>query len=218
MFHGVPTESKVKIEPLEEAEQVFDDPDGKFSKPLEEILKDVTKLLEEQYQKFKDDLDGGWKKFVKRLYLKWHPDKNVNHEKEATVVTQHIQNEIARIGRAETGGVQGGFNDFPWEEFFRHFNERAQSQRSYRENYYSNFRSNYRSDEEGFRRRYSSQSNFNVPPSFQKNDLRAARRWLKEAYHDIEAAKTTLANGHCKYAAYSSRMVIPTSISYFIKN
>ena len=214
LFHGVPSESNVKIEATGEAEQVFDEPDDKFNKSLEEILKDVTKLMEEQYQKFKDD-EGGWKKFVKRLYLKWHPDKNPNHQEKATEVTKHIQNETKRIERGETsvgaqGGGPGGFNDFQWEDIFREFNRHAHSQRTYRENYYRDYKSNYRRDEEGFKRRYSSHSNFNVPPSFQKNDLRAARRWLKEAKHDIEAAKTTLNNDHCKYAAYSSRMVIST--------
>ena len=48
---------------------------------------------------------------------------------------------------------------------------------------------------------------FNVPPSFQRSDLPAARRWLDEAGEDLKAARKNFSAGSYNYAAYAARMV-----------
>merc|ERR1712168_1106483 len=51
-----------------------------------------------------DSLEEAWllderqkKKIIKRLLLKWHPDKNLGQEAFATVITQHIYAEMERL-------------------------------------------------------------------------------------------------------------------------
>lgn len=51
-----------------------------------------------------DALEEAWvlpepqrKKVVKRLLLRWHPDKNIGNEEFATVITQHVQAELERL-------------------------------------------------------------------------------------------------------------------------
>ena len=37
---------------------------------------------------------------IKRLYLRWHPDKNVGNDELCIEVFKHLQNEISRLERA----------------------------------------------------------------------------------------------------------------------
>ena len=82
----------------------------------------------------------------------------------------------------------------------------ASSQRDQRREWKDNYRrynprynSRDRSTGPGF--------SFNVPPSFQKSDLPAARRWLAEAEEDLKAARKNFSAGFYNYAAYAARMV-----------
>ena len=60
---------------------------------IEDIMNDVSDKLEEAWRLPEKQR----KKIIKRLLLKWHPDKNIGAEKLATVIMQHIQSEIDRL-------------------------------------------------------------------------------------------------------------------------
>ena len=60
---------------------------------VEDIMNDVSDKLEEAWRLPEKQR----KKIIKRLLLKWHPDKNIGAEKLATVIMQHIQSEIDRL-------------------------------------------------------------------------------------------------------------------------
>ena len=177
--------------------------DEKFQ-DLKKVFEEIRKQLEENYEKLKED-QKSWQKFVKRLLFKWHPDKNPNNVSEATEVTKFIQNEAERIeaGRQINSGSSWS-ND--WSDLFRRWHKEASSQRDQRREWKDNYRrynprynSRDRSTGPGF--------SFNVPPSFQKSDLPAARRWLAEAEEDLKAARKNFSAGFYNYAAYAARMV-----------
>ncbi|CAD5120191.1 DgyrCDS8765 [Dimorphilus gyrociliatus] len=60
---------------------------------LEQLLNSISDQMEDSWK-----LENGKKKrAIKQLLLKWHPDKNVDNEQIATVVTQHIHAEVERL-------------------------------------------------------------------------------------------------------------------------
>ena len=192
----------------DEFENPFDDnKDQQFEKPLKDLLLDITEQLEKEYANLSND-DKAWKTFVKRMYLKWHPDKNQGNQEVATEVVKHIQNEVKRIEKGQPrAGATNGFDgshehryhsDF-WEDLFRNFDNYARSQRSQYEEYRSNYRRNYNSGRQSY-------SGFGVPPSFKTNDINASRRWFQEAQEDIKVAESNLET-HPHASAYFIRMV-----------
>ncbi|XP_067026066.1 sacsin-like isoform X2 [Acropora muricata] len=94
---------------------------------LEEVhkaLKDISKLPEDKK-----------KKALRRLYLCWHPDKNIHMQEIANEVMKFIQNEMEKSfrGRSAAGGSNNGQQDF--SDFFRHWDQRARRQRSSYDNF-----------------------------------------------------------------------------------
>ena len=153
-------------------------------------------------ENLKNDVKA-WKKFVKRMYLKWHPDKNQGNEEVATEVAKHIQNEVNRIekGQSRAGATNGSSKSYGnfWDDLFRDFDQYAHSQRSQSEDYRSNFRRHYSSGQKSY-------SGFGVPPSFKTNDMTASRRWFQEAQEDIKVAEFNQET-HPHASAYFIRMV-----------
>ena len=97
------------------------------------------------------------------------------------------------------------------DDFFQDLWRQARAQRTQKETYSQNYR-NYsyssKSSGRGYSHSYYSQSShFNVPPSFQTNDLPAAKRWLNESRFNVEEAQTNFDSDHVAVAAYMSRMV-----------
>lgn len=72
-------------------------------------------LLNESFEEFDPDdyVEDAWKlpevkcrKIIKRLFLQWHPDKNVGDEEFCTEFSKHIQSETSRLERGEPRGSQ----------------------------------------------------------------------------------------------------------------
>ena len=146
---------------------------------LEEALKEVKKALAEIWKLPEDKR----RKAIRRLYLRWHPDKNMDMQYVATKVTQFIQNEVERLSkggprRDGTGfaGTRTHFYDFN----FAQWNQRAQRQRSS----YQNFRRHnprFNGFSSSSRRRYTAP------------DTRLSRIWLHQSREDLRSIKYLLA-------------------------
>jgi len=54
---------------------------------VEQVMLDVSDTLEEAWKLAENQR----KKIIKRILLKWHPDKNIGNEEFATIIMQHIQ-------------------------------------------------------------------------------------------------------------------------------
>ncbi|KAK2153631.1 hypothetical protein LSH36_291g08049 [Paralvinella palmiformis] len=173
----------------------------------EEAEEKPTKLLDE----ISDTLEEAWqlsenqrKKVIKRLLLKWHPDKNIGQEDLATAVTQHIQAEIERLelglprpqmaedfannydfdARNPFSGSESFKRNFynAYKYFYEQMNQRAKEHKEQRERYKENFSREYSAGENGY--------NFDVPPSFSSSNPQPAqaKRFLKQAQEDLRAA------------------------------
>lgn len=144
--------------------------------------------LEKAKQEIKDTLWEAWKlpenerrKVIKRLFLRWHPDKNIGSD-IANDVMQFLLNEIERMEKlfpsnwrdnlrdAKEKGTQDGASSF--HDFFNQWNQRARQERQT----YDTFK---RQNHQGTP--YSKRST-----NPQKNE---AKRWMKQAKEDLNAAK-----------------------------
>ncbi|KAL3881556.1 hypothetical protein ACJMK2_027982 [Sinanodonta woodiana] len=121
----------------------------------------IRKTLREAWTK--DETER--RQIIKRLCLKWHPDKNPGNETLCTKVFQYIQYLIHKF-------EHGQFEE--WDSFFDSMGRRA---REHRHQYGS----------------YSG-SDFSCPNFFSERSPqpREAERWQKQARFDLLAAKRTL--------------------------
>ena len=185
---------------------------------MEEIKAEITRILTEQYDALKND-EQAWRKFIRRLIFKWHPDKNPDSIETATEVTKFIQNEVKRIEQGLSSSDINNCDDFGddlfnrfWDDLFSRWGSYAQQQQRERENYnrnYSRYHSrhssgSYEDDDEHTQHHH----NYGVPPSFKKNDLTAARKWLDEGQNDLNIAQRNFDQEDFVAAAYFVRMVI----------
>ena len=139
---------------------------------LEDALKEVRKALAEIWKLLGDKR----KKALKRFYLRWHPDKNMDtHEHIANEVIKFIQNEWARLFKG--GSVHREQPDL--SDFFRCWNEMARQQRSSYENF---CRHNPR-----FRGFASSSRRCYAGPN-----KRLSRIWMDQSKEDLRSVKHLL--------------------------
>ncbi|XP_078000240.1 sacsin-like [Glandiceps talaboti] len=141
---------------------------------LEEAKDEIKQALKEAFQLSKDERD----KVIRRLYKRWHPDKNRGNEYIATEAFKFLKQEIDRLesGRPEKES---------YNRFYDSWNEEARSQKRQREDYERDFFAHSNRS-----RRSSRSSRSYVPPSFHKTipNPRAARTWFKHAKEDLRTA------------------------------
>ena len=181
---------------------VFNDVEGDVIEvTLDELLNEISDCLEEGWKL----PEGQRKKVIKRLLLRWHPDKNIGDEKVATIMTQHIYSEMERLEQglprpAQYEEEMAGFsfdprNPFAQSESFKHnfyhayqkyyeeANEKAKRHREQRKKYQEHFSREYFDSDADY-------SNFDVPPSFSSANPQPAqaRRFFRQAQEDLRAA------------------------------
>lgn len=148
----------------------------------QKIFDEISRALEEAWRLPEDRR----KQIVKRMFLQWHPDKNPGNEVFCTAVFQHIKSEIERLERGESHRGEGWSSTYG--AFYGFWGTRAKQYRSQRQGYRDSFFRHYGSS--GYRTR-----SWYVPPSFCKTNPqpREARRWLRQAEADLEAADNDIA-------------------------
>lgn len=157
-------------------------------KESKERLVSRNERLEKAKQEIKDTLWEAWKlpekerrKVVKRLFLRWHPDKNIGcditHE-----MMQFLLNEIERMEKLFPSTWRDNFRDVKrngtsdaangFHECFNQWNQRARQERQT----YDTFKS--QTHQGGQNRKRSTNP--------QRNE---AKRWMKQGKEDLIAAK-----------------------------
>ncbi|KAL9966859.1 hypothetical protein ACROYT_G024990 [Oculina patagonica] len=119
---------------------------------------------------------------VKRLVLKWHPEKNVGDEEFCSEAFEHMKNEISRLG----GSYLFKDSDVTIA--------RAKEHGSHREEYRERFVRQYGP----WKGRKSWQ---NYPPSFSKRNPQPgeARRWFRQAEADLAAGANEIDSSRPSY-------------------
>ena len=141
-------------------------------KDKQEIFDEISDLLEQAWKMPEEKS----RKVIKRLYLRWHPDKNVGNEELCNEVFKHLQNEISRLERGEPRdipqthpGFTGSTQRTSYEDFFSSWGNRARQHHAQREE--------YRTRQQSYR---SSHGRPNPQPG-------EAKRWFRQARADVTA-------------------------------
>ena len=152
-------------------------PERRISRNQQDVFDEISKLLEEAWKLSEEKR----RKIIKRLYLQWHPDKNVDDDKFCTDVCKHIQSETSRMERWEPRGSQQSSDVGPsrgqhgsYDQFFNRWGERAREHHTQRE---------------GYRSRQQSSRNSTRARNPQPGE---ARRWLRQAEADIAATENDI--------------------------
>ena len=152
-------------------------PERRRSRNQQEVFDEISKLLEDAWKLSEEKR----RKIIKRLYLQWHPDKNVDDEEFCTDVCKHIQSETSRMERGEPRGSQQSSDvgpsrgqHGPYGQFFNRWGERAREHQTQRE---------------GYRSRQQSSRNSTRARNPQPGE---AKRWLRQAEADITATENDI--------------------------
>ncbi|XP_033126013.1 sacsin-like [Anneissia japonica] len=175
-------------------------PTPPLSENLEETKNQVSDNLEEIWKLDEDER----KKAVKRLYLKWHPDKNPGREEFCSEVFKHLKNEIDRLERglprqrkdAEATRTNYTFRESGrWNEFYTRWDRRAGRDRRWRE-YYGSSYNRGASFSSGSSWTHTGFTNASSPPPRPMPDQ--GRIWQKQAREDLKAARNDI-DGYPSY-------------------
>ncbi|KAL8584755.1 hypothetical protein ACOMHN_035674 [Nucella lapillus] len=171
---------------------------------LKKVLSDIRHQLKEIWKNFSDSHSRN--RAVKRLLLKWHPDKNPEREKFCTTVFQKIQQYVAllkqgkelpsdddNVGNYDRASRSGG--SF-YGDFFDDIFSRGRSYRDWNQHF-------SRSSGGGrFYRGYNRHSRSSGGGSFffdwgarVNPQQEEGKRWLRQSLQDLKAAKLTLSHG-----------------------
>lgn len=159
--------------------------------------------------------------------MKWHPDKNMDNEYFATVVTQFIYNKIETLEmslpfaktfedfrfdahpdpRNPFAGEKSFQENFykAYQKFSEHLNRRAKEQKEQRERYKENFAREFYPQK-------GTQFHFHVPPTFASTNPQPAlaKRFLRQAQEDLNAVHNDLdlkANPAFEWACFKAHQV-----------
>jgi len=134
------------------------------------------------------------KKYIKRLLLRWHPDKNPDQEKIATEATQYLFEALDKLEKGlplddemtfsaastySNGYSQNGY----YGAYYSYISKRAKQHRKQQEQYRKNYERNTQNVEE--RRKRDFIKSFTMSRNPQPGE---GHRWLRQAQYDLEAA------------------------------
>ncbi|XP_051761770.1 sacsin-like [Ctenopharyngodon idella] len=141
-----------------------------FPETFEEIKREIDQSLNEIWNMSSEDKQ----KALKRLYLRWHPDKNPGNEELANEAFKYLQNRIEELQQGKaTHSTSSTWRDF--RDFYDMWNSEARSHRRGRERFYQNYS----------RRHYNFWSYHRETPRPNRGE---AKRWFEQAQCDIRAA------------------------------
>ncbi|XP_072541474.1 sacsin [Salminus brasiliensis] len=140
-------------------------------KTLEEIKREIDQCLQEIWKMSNEDKC----KAIRRLYLRWHPDKNLDSPDLANEAFKYLKNKIEDLQQGRTGGsTSSNFRDY-WSTW----NDEARSHRRGRQHFYQN----------NSGRRYNFWSYFRQRDTSDRPDREQAKRWSRQAQCDLSAAQ-----------------------------
>ncbi|XP_040003647.1 sacsin [Xiphias gladius] len=155
---------------------------------IDKCLAEIWTLPEEERQKA-----------IKRLYLRWHPDKNPDCEFLATEAFKYLQNRIDELsqGKGKTAGSSCPRGNSNFSDFYQQWNQEARHHRSGRNRF----------------SRGSHSYNFwthngNVP----RPNREEAQRWCRQARCDLNAAYKDTDGGSTEWCLFKVHQAVEKSL------
>ncbi|XP_069056702.1 sacsin-like [Pleurodeles waltl] len=189
---------------VENLEELRDNQDKWFEKSLGDIKKEIDDRLCEIWKLSNEER----MKALRRLYLKYHPDKNIGQEKLATEICKYLQQRIKDLETGRPYNNQGNSNDWSkqsggFSHFWHQWDGQAHQHRSYRENF-SN-RSNCDYDFWKYHRQHSRRHQ-------ETPRQEEAKRWLRQAECDLRAVANDVGQGSPEWVFYKVHQAIEKSL------
>ncbi|XP_053295044.1 sacsin [Pleuronectes platessa] len=135
-------------------------------------------------------------KAIKRLYLRWHPDKNPDHQFLATEAFKYLMSRVEELstGKGKSGGssFSRGHQDF--RDFYKQWDQEARYHRSNRARFSGG----------GFWT-----DNGNVP----QPNKEEAQRWCRQARCDLNAANKDTGGGSTEWCLFKVHQAVEKSLT-----
>ncbi|KAI5106774.1 sacsin [Silurus meridionalis] len=151
-------------------------PKKSLPQTLEEAKIEIDQSLEQIWKMSDEDKS----KAIRRLYLRWHPDKNPDNMELSTEAFKYLMNRIDELqqgkSKRNTSTQSNTTHSYNFRDFYEKWNYEAKSHKRGRERFYQN----------NFRQQYNFWSHFHETPKPNKEE---AKRWYKQAECDLNAAQ-----------------------------
>lgn len=172
-------------------------------KPLPQTLEEVKTEIDQSLEQIWKMSDDDKSKAIRRLYLRWHPDKNPDNTELANEAFKYLKNRIEELQQGKTKPKASTQPDTThWADFRDHYarwNFEAGSHRRGRERFYQN----------NFRRQYNFWSHFQETPRPNKEE---AKRWFRQAECDLLAAKSDLDNVRTEWCLFKVHQAVEKAL------
>ena len=168
---------------------------GSLPTSIEEAKREIDKRLAEIWTLPQADRD----KAIRRMYLRWHPDKNLDCKSLATEACQYLQNRINELnnGNGSTAGSSSSRGNSNFRDFYYQWNQEARRHRNGRERFYRAHQSyNFWSHNE------------NVP----RPNREEAQRWCRQARCDLNAAYKDIGGGSTEWCLFKVHQVVEKAL------
>ncbi|XP_061081707.1 sacsin-like [Conger conger] len=177
------------------------DPPPVLPQSMEEVQSEIDKFLQEIWTLPEEERRKG----IRRLYLRWHPDKNPDCLDLATEACKYLQKrieELERGGRGTHNHSRPGQGDSQWSSAFRDF---------FRE--WDQEASRHRRGREGFSQRYSSREhNFWTFHEGRRPNPEEAQRWQRQAKCDLAAAYNDTGGTSTEWCLFKVHQAVEKSL------
>ncbi|KAL3056518.1 hypothetical protein OYC64_019077 [Pagothenia borchgrevinki] len=166
---------------------------------LEEAKMEIDKCLKEIWTLPEEEKH----KAIKRLYLRWHPDKNLDCIPLATEAFKYLQNQIAELSKGKGKGQNTGSSYSSGRSDFRNFYDEWNQEA----------RSHHRNARDGFSRSNRSYNfwthNENVP----RPNKEEAQRWRRQARCDLDAAYKDVSGASTEWCLFKVHQAVEKSLT-----
>ncbi|KAM4703080.1 sacsin-like [Rhinophrynus dorsalis] len=187
----------VLVENLNQQEKISE---NWYNKALEDIKKEIDSCLTKIWEFPKEER----KKAIRRLYLKYHPDKNIGQEELSTEICKFIQKRIAELEKG--GKLSSQSTSSNHSNPFRGFSEFWGT--------WDREASHHRKNREHFSRKTNCEYNFwgfhsrrQTPPNPQE-----AKRWYRQAQCDLRAAEHDVGHYHTEWVFYKVHQAVEKAL------
>nr|XP_013763752.1 PREDICTED: sacsin-like [Pundamilia nyererei] len=163
---------------------------------VEEAKREIDKCLAEIWRLPEEERH----KAIKRLYLRWHPDKNLDCQSLASEAFKYLQNQIDELSKPKAAGSTFSSRNTYFRGFYEEWNQEARYHRNTRERFSRGYR--------GFHSYNFWTHNENVP----RPDREEARRWCRQARCDLNAAHKDTGGGSTEWCLFKGAAA-PTGVA-----
>lgn len=161
---------------------------------LEEAKREIDKCLAE----IQDLPEEEKQKAIRRLYLRWHPDKNPDCQSLATEAFKYLMNRLeGRSGNGSTEDTSHPRRSWNFRDFYPQWDREARYHRNGRERFYRGYRG------------YNFWSyNSNVP----RPNRQEAQRWCRQARCDLNAAYKDIGGKSTEWCLFKVHQAVEKSL------